>query len=182
VGIVKTGLVVVGGLAGGVAALGVVFVVGMRRKVPVVLRAVRRSGRAMRPVLLRSAGRPGSSIAVIEHVGRRSGRRYDTPVSAVPFPGGFAIALPYGLTADWLANVLHAGRATIRVDGAEHAVVRPEVVDIDDVSQYFPLREQRQHRQFSVRQALRVHTQEPGAAAPASAAEAAVSPAGASRS
>ena len=43
-------------LTTGLAALGTTFVVGMRTKTPIVLKAVRRSGRAIKPLVLRSAG------------------------------------------------------------------------------------------------------------------------------
>jgi hypothetical protein len=64
------------------AIVSVTFIVGMRRKVPFVLNAVRRSGRAMKPLILRSAGAAESPTAVVEHVGRTSGRPYETPVVA----------------------------------------------------------------------------------------------------
>jgi len=59
----------------------------------------------MRPLTIKSAGgraRP----PLIDHVGRTSGSSYSTPVGAVPIEDGFVIALPYGLSADWLKNVL----------------------------------------------------------------------------
>jgi len=36
----------------------------------------------MRPLALRSAGKEGSSTSIARHVGRRSGRTYETPVIA----------------------------------------------------------------------------------------------------
>lgn len=51
----------IGKLVGGtllvVAAVGIVFIVGMRTKSPLVLNAVRRIGRAMKPFVLRSSGK-----------------------------------------------------------------------------------------------------------------------------
>jgi deazaflavin-dependent oxidoreductase (nitroreductase family) len=140
------------------AVLGVVFVVGMRRKSPIVLKAVRRSGRAMKPLILRSAGTASSPTAVVEHVGRTSGRHYETPVVAAPTEGGFVIALPYGPTTDWLKNLLAAGRATIRFGGARYDVEHPELVDLQQVDGRFAQKEQRLHRRFQVRDAVTVHT------------------------
>ena len=142
----------------GLAIAGVIFVVGMRRKTPVVLNAVRRSGRAMKPLVLRSAGTAGSPTAVVEHVGRTSGRRYDTPVVAAPTGDGFVIALPYGPNTDWLKNVLAAGRATIRFEGASHDVDHPELVDIHQVDEHFAPKEKRAHQRFQVHDALTVRT------------------------
>ena len=140
------------------AILGVVFIVGMRRKVPFVLNAVRRSSRAMKPMILRRAGTAGSPTAVVEHVGRSSGRRYETPVVATPIVGGYAIALPYGPTTDWLKNVIAAGRVTLRHDGAVHELEDPEVVALDLVDDRFADKEQRAHRRFGVRDALVLRT------------------------
>ena len=140
------------------AMLGATFVVGMRRKVPFVLNAVRRSGRAMKPLVLRRAGSTESPTAVVEHVGRTSGRRYETPVVATKTDDGFAIALPYGPNTDWLKNVLAADRVTIRYGGAAHELQDPRVVRLEMVDSQFADKEQRAHRRFGVREALVVRT------------------------
>jgi deazaflavin-dependent oxidoreductase (nitroreductase family) len=136
------------------AILGTAFVVGMRRKVPFVLDAVRRSGRAMKPLVLRRAGGAESPTSVIEHIGRTSGRRYETPVVATEIDGGYAIALPYGPNTDWLKNVLAAGQATLRSGGVVHHLEEPRVVGIDVVDARFAPKERRLHRRFGVRDAL----------------------------
>jgi deazaflavin-dependent oxidoreductase (nitroreductase family) len=136
----------------------VTFIVGMRRKVPFVLNAVRRSGRAMKPLILRRAGAAESPTAVVEHVGRTSGRPYETPVVATKIDDGYAIALPYGPNTDWLKNVLAAGRVTLRHGGAVHQLEGPEVVALDLVDARFADKEQRLHRRFGVRDALVLRT------------------------
>jgi deazaflavin-dependent oxidoreductase (nitroreductase family) len=138
--------------------LGTTFVIGMRRKVPFVLDAVRRSGRAMKPLVLRRAGGEASPTSVVEHIGRRSGRRYETPVVATQIDGGYAVALPYGPNTDWLKNVLAAGGATLRSGGAVHQLEQPQVVGIDLVNDRFAPKEQRAHRRFGVRDALVLRT------------------------
>jgi deazaflavin-dependent oxidoreductase (nitroreductase family) len=140
------------------AIVSATFIVGMRRKVPFVLNAVRRSGRAMKPVILRRAGAAGSPTAVVEHVGRTSGRQYETPVVATKIEDGYAIALPYGPNTDWLKNVLAAGRVTLRHGGAAHELEGPEVVGLDLVDSRFAEKEQRLHRRFGVRDALVLRT------------------------
>jgi hypothetical protein len=55
--------------------------------------ALRLFTRAMRPVALRSAGHEGSNTSVVRHVGRRSGRTYQTPVIAARHDDSFLIAL-----------------------------------------------------------------------------------------
>lgn len=112
----------------------------------------------MKPLILRSAGTAGSPTSVVEHVGRTTGRRFETPVVAVPVAGGFVIALPYGQNTDWLKNVVTAGDATIRSNGDSHHVGHPELVAIGEVDKEFAPKDQRLHRQFRVGDALRVRT------------------------
>jgi len=144
------------GIVLAITALAVTFVAGMRRKSPLVLNAVKRSSRAMKPLVLKSAGTAGASASVVRHVGRTSGRAYETPVVAVATDDGFAVALPYGPTTDWLKNAQAAGSATIVTGGSSYAVHGFEVVAIEQVEGYFPEKEQRQHRRFGVREAVRL--------------------------
>ena len=45
-----------------VSVTGIVFVTGMRAKSPAVVNGVRKLGRAMRPLAIKSAGGPGASV------------------------------------------------------------------------------------------------------------------------
>jgi len=118
--------------------------------------ALRLFTRAMRPLALRSAGKEGSNTSVVRHVGRRSGRTYETPVIAVQREDSFLIALPHGKRTDWLQNVLGKGSATIVTNGHAYEVDRPEVIPMAEATAYFRPREQRMHRQFRVDSALQV--------------------------
>jgi deazaflavin-dependent oxidoreductase (nitroreductase family) len=122
-----------------------------------VQNALRGLTRVTRPLALRSAGKEGSSTSVVRHVGRRSGRTYETPVIAVKHGDSFLIALPYGHRTDWLKNVLGSGSAAIVTNGRTYEVDRPEVIPMAEATGYFRPREQRMHRQFRVGAALRVH-------------------------
>jgi deazaflavin-dependent oxidoreductase (nitroreductase family) len=146
----------VAGLVLALVTLGVVFVVGMRTKSPPVLNTVRRLGRATKGFVLSSAGTAGNAVSVVHHVGRTTGRAYETPIAAVPTDDGFVIALPYGSNTDWLKNVLASGQATIVHDGTSHSVDRPEVISIADVALTFSPNDQRAHRWFGVQDCLRV--------------------------
>jgi len=139
-----------------VVVIAVVFIAGMRAKARPVLNAVRRLGRATKPLVLRSAGTPGASASVIRHVGRISGREYETPIVAVSTGDGFVIALPYGPNTDWLKNVLACGSATIVHEGTTHRVDQPEIDALMAADRFFPSKEQRTHRLFGVTQCLRV--------------------------
>jgi deazaflavin-dependent oxidoreductase (nitroreductase family) len=50
---------------------------------------------------------PGFGVVV--HRGRRSGRRYRTPVNVFATQDGYRFALTDGQDADWVRNVLAAG-------------------------------------------------------------------------
>ena len=146
----------VGGLLAAVAATAVVFVVGMRRRSPVVLDAVRKLARATKRLPLRSAGRPGSYASVVQHVGRTSGREYETPVRAIATADGFVVALPYGSRSDWVKNVRAAGTAVIIQDANEYRVDRPAVMPLREAGEYFSPRDRRAHRLFGVTECLTV--------------------------
>ena len=66
-------------------------------------------------------------FGVVRHVGRRSGRRYRTPVNLFPTDGGFTIALTYGTGADWVRNVLAAGGCEIETRGRAFACTSPQI-------------------------------------------------------
>jgi deazaflavin-dependent oxidoreductase (nitroreductase family) len=117
---------------------------------------LRRLTQLTRPIALRSAGKAGSTTSVVHHVGRRSGRAYDTPVVVAEHEDEFLVALPYGGRTDWLKNVLAAGKAEITWRGQRHPVDRPEVIPMAEATRYFGPKEQRLHRRFRVESALRV--------------------------
>jgi deazaflavin-dependent oxidoreductase (nitroreductase family) len=143
-------------------ATGIVFVAGMRTKSPLVLDTVRRTSRAMKPLALKSAGSPGAYASVIRHVGRTTGRAYETPVGAVATDDGFVIALPYGPNTDWLKNVLASGSATIVDEGSTYDVDRPEVLPMAEADRHFSPQDRRAHSVFGVDQCLRVRRLGPG--------------------
>lgn len=107
----------------------IAFVMAFRGHRPAVLNAVRRfNRRVLNPQMLRLAGGAHWYAARLEHVGRRSGRAYATPVVARPVPAGFAVPLPYGTEVDWLRNLRASGRGMLVVKGRRYAVGQPRVV------------------------------------------------------
>lgn len=151
--------VVVGVVALLLVVIVIAFLLGMRRKSPLVLRTVRRFNRAvMNPRQLRTAGTLGAYASVIRHVGRTSGRPYETPVGAFASDDGFVIALPYGSDPDWLKNVMAAGTATLVHEGSSHQVDRPELITTTAAAPYLPDKELRNLNRFAVDQCLRLRT------------------------
>lgn len=70
----------------------------------------------------------GGKWPVLTHVGRSSGRTYQTPLDAYPVDGGYVFVLVYGSDSDWVRNVLAAGRARLRIDGKELELAAPAVI------------------------------------------------------
>ena len=119
--------------------------------------ALRRLTQATRPLAMRSAGTEKSNTSIVRHVGRRSGRTYETPVVAVEHDDGFLIALPYGERTDWMKNVLAGGKADVVTHGRTYGVDQPQVIPMTEATRYFGPKEQRLHRRFAVNTCLRVH-------------------------
>jgi deazaflavin-dependent oxidoreductase (nitroreductase family) len=149
----------------GLAAIALVYMLGMRAKSPLVQKPLIRLQRAIiNPHQMRSAGTPGAYASVIRHRGRVSGRPYETPVGAVAAGDGFVIGLVYGSRTNWCQNVLASGSATIVHEGQTHQVHQPEIVSMQEVATHFTAGDQRGFRRFAVDQALRVRRVEPGEA------------------
>jgi deazaflavin-dependent oxidoreductase (nitroreductase family) len=64
-------------------------------------------------------------FALLEHVGRRSGRRYETPVNVFRVDGRYVFALTYG-ESEWVKNVLAEGTCAIRTRRRRIDLVEPE--------------------------------------------------------
>jgi len=144
------------------AAIGVVFFLGMRTGSPLVRDVVRRFNRAFgNPYQMKTAGTVGAYASVIRHVGRTTGRSYETPLVPFPTDDGFVIALPYGPSTDWLKNVMASGSATIVHEGNVSPVDRPELVPVAMAAPYLPAKEQRSLRRFAIDQCLLVRRVEP---------------------
>jgi deazaflavin-dependent oxidoreductase (nitroreductase family) len=122
-----------------------------------VQRALRRLTQVTRPLAMRSAGTTQSNTSVVRHVGRRSGRSYETPVVAVAHDDTFLIALPYGTRTDWAKNVLAGGATSVLTHGEPYEVDQAQVIPMTDATRYFGPKEQKLHRRFAVDTCLRVH-------------------------
>lgn len=92
--------------------------------------------RVTNPLMMTFAGK--RVYAVVQHVGRKSGRQFQTPVLAMPTSDGFVIPLPYGERADWCQNVFTAGGCTIVWDGEIYPVTEPGLVNPNHALPSFP--------------------------------------------
>lgn len=69
---------------------------------------------------------PGFGVVV--HVGRKTRRRYRTPVNVFPTDNGFVIALTYGKDSNWVQNVLAAGGCRLETGGRAWRLTNPRLV------------------------------------------------------
>jgi deazaflavin-dependent oxidoreductase (nitroreductase family) len=83
----------------------------------------------LNPLIVKLAGRRHFRMAAqIRHTGRRSGRTYTTPVSARRSGDMVVIALTFGNQSDWSRNVRSAGGGTIRIEGEDYHVTKPQIM------------------------------------------------------
>ena len=81
-------------------------------------------------------------FGVVTHVGRKSGRRYRTPVNVFVVPDGYLIALTYGKDSDWVRNVLAAGGCDLQTRGRVRRLTGPEIIhDPKRVAVPWPVRQ-----------------------------------------
>lgn len=105
---------------------GTVEPVGPSLIVKIVMRPMTK---VLNPLIVKLAGRRHFHMAAqIQHVGRRSGRTYMTPVSARRSGDMVVIALTFGNQSDWSRNVRSAGGGTIRIEGQDYHVTQPRVM------------------------------------------------------
>ena len=65
---------------------------------------------------------------VVTHVGRTSGKSYQTPLDAYPTETGYVLVARYGPESDWVRNILAAETATLRIDGEDRGLESPRLV------------------------------------------------------
>jgi len=88
---------------------------------------IRPMTKVLNPVIVRLAGRRHFAMAAqIQHVGRRSGKVYVTPVTAHVHGDVILIALTFGNQSDWTRNVRAADGCTIRINGRTYLATSPQ--------------------------------------------------------
>ena len=70
-------------------------------------------------------------FSLVRHVGRTSGKVYETPIVVAPAPDGFVAELTYGESVNWYRNVVAAGGCDLLVAGVVHRVVAVEPYPVD---------------------------------------------------
>jgi deazaflavin-dependent oxidoreductase (nitroreductase family) len=102
-------------------------------------RVVRRINRVVtNPIMGMFAG-VVPPLAILHHVGRKSGRAYRTPVVAFPTKTGFIVPMTYGRDVDWAQNISAAGRAEIERAGQRVPVRGPRVLGSGAAAPHLPV-------------------------------------------
>ena len=77
-------------------------------------------------------------FGILMHIGRKSGKVYQTPVNVFRAANGFIIALTYSSESEWVKNVFAAGSCEIKTGGRKYRLVSPKVVR-DTTRRRFPV-------------------------------------------
>jgi deazaflavin-dependent oxidoreductase (nitroreductase family) len=85
----------------------------------------------LNPLTRRLARSSFGPFSIVQHIGRRSGKLYETPIIVGPVKDGFVIELTYGHDVDWHKNVLAAGGCTVIWHGKEYVIDKIEPLDTE---------------------------------------------------
>jgi deazaflavin-dependent oxidoreductase (nitroreductase family) len=121
---------------------------------PRARRLIRSVARIVNPLVLRIAGRRYMPVlGIVHHTGRRTGRRYATPLGVRPaVGGGFVMPLTFGEAAGWYRNIRAAGWCVITYRGEDHTVASPVIASSAAAQPAFPRYERLALRLIGVRQ------------------------------
>lgn len=81
------------------------------------------------PIAIRAARQGSGPFSLVEHVGRKSGTHYETPLILAPTADGFVAELTYGPGVAWYQNVRAAGHCVVRFHGRPFEIDRIEELD-----------------------------------------------------
>ena len=94
--------------------------------------------------------------ALVEHIGRKSGQEYSTPVVARLHQGCFYIPLPYGVDTDWFLNIQASGGGLLHYEGNTYKVTNPQVIEASEALPVFSAYFRNAFKLFKIAQFLRL--------------------------
>jgi deazaflavin-dependent oxidoreductase (nitroreductase family) len=101
-------------------------------------RFLRRVNRVFTNPLLGTVAWLVPPLAIVHHVGRRTGRPYRSPVVAIRSDRGYVIPLTYGRDVDWARNIVRAGGCELEQLGRRHRLRRPRIVALRAAEPHLP--------------------------------------------
>ena len=138
---VKIVLLVVLAVGVGQLSLVVLFRV-FRRNRAVLLRYApfRKVLKTYNAVTRKISGSRRSTVGLLTHIGRKSGRSYQTSLGVVAYGDGFLVPLTYGPGTDWFRNLSTAGSGTLTWKGQTYQVEQPEILFGTEPMHSWPIR------------------------------------------
>ncbi|MCK0172902.1 MULTISPECIES: nitroreductase family deazaflavin-dependent oxidoreductase [Mycobacteriaceae] len=92
-------------------------------------------------------------LGTLEHVGRKSGKPYRTPLLVFETQDGYAVLIGYGPQTDWLKNVQAGGSAVLRKRGRAVALVNPRIMSKAEAAAFVVPRSRPLYRAFPYNEA-----------------------------
>jgi deazaflavin-dependent oxidoreductase (nitroreductase family) len=77
-------------------------------------------------------------LAIVHHVGRKTGQAYRTPVVAFRNDAGIVIPMTYGRDVDWGRNVVRAKKCELERVGRRVKLKNPRIVGFDRAKSRLP--------------------------------------------
>jgi deazaflavin-dependent oxidoreductase (nitroreductase family) len=71
-------------------------------------------------------------FSLVRHVGRKTGRRYETPLLLARTDAGFVAELTYGPNVAWHRNVIASGRCEVVDRGVAHRIDHISVISAEE--------------------------------------------------
>ena len=112
---------------------------------------------------IRNAGAEKSQFAIMRHVGRRSGKEFETPIMVERLGDDFVIALTYGPKVDWYRNLQATGKGTLIWHGKAYAIEKVEPLDCNVGLSMHPLHKRAILRIMKVQNFVRLKVSAPEA-------------------
>ena len=109
----------------------------------------------------RNAGSAKSPFAILRHVGRRSGKTFETPILVEQLDEDFVFALTYGPKVDWYRNLQATGKGTLIWHGKTYTIEKLEPLDRSTGLRVHPLHEQVILRLLNIQDFVRVKVSAP---------------------
>lgn len=105
----------------------------------------------------KTAGSRRSPFALLTHVGRRSGRTYETALGACSYGDGFLLPRAYGSPTDWYQNVMAAATCQLAWKGRTYQLERPQLVSGPEAVRAWPVRQRITLRLAGIRDFVWLH-------------------------
>ena len=113
-------------------------------------------------ITLKIAGTGKSPFSILRHIGRKSGRIYQTPVLASYVGETVIIPLSYGKNVDWLRNVLAQGGCEVHWQSKWMGAINPMIIDSETAFSILPENRHKLFQRFRMEKFLHMQVKHIG--------------------